>query len=175
MSEAALQRPRFFAGKLLTAHDLKLEQNYFRRKLQRHNRTLHGFGIVAGLEVAVNSNQIVIGEGLALDCEGNELVIETAQTLGLPAALESSTIAYVSIRYHELSREPSTAPGGEEPATIEEGFEIVFAEENSNRGHRHLRARWLVCGKPHPLTLAKLRRGGQAWRVDRRYRAPRVK
>ena len=175
MSETALQRLRFFAGRVLTADDLKLEQDYFLKKLQRHNRSLHGFGIVSGLEVTVSSKQIVIREGLALDCEGNELLIESTQTLGLPATLESCTTAYVSIRYAEHGCRPDSTVAAGEPATIQEGFETVFAQENYNRGHRHLRARWLACGNRHPLTLVKLRDRGHGWRVDRAYRAPHIK
>lgn len=50
-TSAGLTRPRYFNGQLLTADDLQAEQNYFREKLRRHNRCLHGWGVVRGLEV----------------------------------------------------------------------------------------------------------------------------
>jgi len=59
----SLERPRFFTGKLLTTEDLALEQQYFREKLRRHNRSLHGFGIVSGLKVTTVSGKIAVDAG----------------------------------------------------------------------------------------------------------------
>ena len=41
-SQALPERPRFFARQLVTPLDLTLGQEYFRTKLRRHNRLLHG-------------------------------------------------------------------------------------------------------------------------------------
>lgn len=175
MSESMpLKRPRFFSGKLVTLADLELEQQYVLNKLKRHNRTLHGFGIVSGLRVTVDSRQIVIEPGLALDCEGNELAVETVQSLAPPASVNSQ-IAYLNLGFVEERGDPVPTAGGAEASTITESFALAFAPENSNRGHRHLRARWLACGKPHALTIAKLRSGSHGWRVDRGYRPPVIK
>jgi hypothetical protein len=182
----SLKRPRFFAGQLLTPADLELEQEYFRKKLKRHNRSLHGFGIVSGLKVTVNSGQIVVAPGLALDCEGNELAIETAQTIVPPAVAQPTAdchTAYVNLRFVEECTAPAPIAGTEEGSgatTLVESFELAIAQENCNRAHRHLRARWLACGQPHALTIAKLRKNSQgknsrAWRVDRGYRPPTIK
>lgn len=171
---AALKRPRFFSGKLITPEDLELTQQYFREKLKRHNRSLHGFGIVSGLKVRASSGQIIVEPGLALDCEGNELVIEALQSI-VPPAISDARIAYLSVRFVENGSDLVSNAGCEEPSTITESFELAFATENSNRGHRHLRARWLACGQPHTLTIAKLRHGSNGWRVDRAYRAPFIK
>lgn len=176
MSESqSLKRPRFFPGKLVTPEDLELEQQYFREKLKRHNRSLHGFGIVSGLKVTVRSGQIVVEPGLALDCEGNELVIGTTQSITAPPTTGDCHTAYVSIRFVEEGTGQVSSAGREELSTITETFEFSFAPENFNRGHRHFRARWLACGKPHALTIAKLRHGSRGWHVDRGYRAPVIK
>jgi hypothetical protein len=180
----SLRRLRFFTGQLLTAESLELEQQYFREKLKRHNRTLHGFGIVSGLEVSLQSGQIIVKPGLALDCEGNELVIESARPVVVPSTTDGFQGAYVSVRYVE--EETDFVPAVHEPmatsdengpkaSTITERSEIETVHENSNRGHRHVRARWLACGEPHALTIAKLKHGSQGWRVERGYRPPRVK
>lgn len=183
----SLKRPRFFTGQLLTAEALELEQEYFLKKLRRHNRSLHGFGIVSGLKVTVNSGQIVVAPGLALDCEGNELAIGTAQTIVPPAVAQPTgdwPTAYVNVRFVEECADPAPTAGAEAAsdltAYLAESFELAVAQENCNRGHRHLRARWLACGQPHALTIAKLRKNSQgkksqAWHVDRRYRAPVIK
>lgn len=44
-------RLRYFYGQMLHARDLQMEQAYFREKLKLHNRCLHGWGVVCGLEV----------------------------------------------------------------------------------------------------------------------------
>jgi hypothetical protein len=44
-------RLSYFYGQMLHARDLQTEQAYFREKLKLHNRCLHGWGIVCGLEV----------------------------------------------------------------------------------------------------------------------------
>ena len=46
-----LCRPRFFAGQLLTEQDLNRLQTYVIEKNRLHNRYLHGWGVVCGLEV----------------------------------------------------------------------------------------------------------------------------
>ncbi len=46
-----LDRPRYFAGQLVTADTLSQEQDYFRQRLRLHNRMLHGWGTVCGTEV----------------------------------------------------------------------------------------------------------------------------
>jgi hypothetical protein len=46
-----LQRPRYFARQLVTPAELNLESRYFIERLRRHNRLLHGWGVVCGLQV----------------------------------------------------------------------------------------------------------------------------
>jgi len=174
----ALERARFFRGKVLTLEDLELTQQYFRERLKRHNRSLHGFGIVSGLNATVKSGQIIVEPGLALDCEGNELVIESVQSILPPSTADWHT-AFVNVCFFEECTE-SIPPGGVEEATnvaanITESFMLAVAQKNLNHGHKHLRARWLACGRPHALTIAKLKHSSQGWRVDRGYRAPAIK
>lgn len=209
----ALKRPRFFSGRLLTPADLELEQQYVREKLKRHNRTLHGFGIVSGLKVKMNAGEIVVEPGLALDCEGNELLIETPQSVAPPPVVSSSGgssadgspsdrsslgssdasssvewhTAYLNVRFVEdCATTPCAQSTPVVPATdvenasntsvdLTESFELAVVRENCNRGHRHLRARWLACGQAHALTIARLRRRSQGWSVDRGYRPPFIK
>ena len=45
------ERNRYFTGKLLVARDLVQEQAYFLGRHRLHNRLLHGWGVVCGLEV----------------------------------------------------------------------------------------------------------------------------
>jgi len=46
-----LERLRYFPRQLMTADDMRAEQQYFREKARRHNRYLHGWGVVCGCTV----------------------------------------------------------------------------------------------------------------------------
>jgi hypothetical protein len=176
MSEKGFRRNNFFSGRLLTAADLELEQNYFREKQKLHNRALHGFGIVSGLDVSHRRDKLLITNGLALDCEGNEIVI--AESLSHPFPQLSDGTVFLIIRYHELESNPTLLPDPNKsfaPALIEEGFALSFESSNPNQSHRHQRGRWQACGKPHGLVLARLRNTSGQWRLDRRLRRPVVK
>jgi hypothetical protein len=85
-SAAGMMRPYFFAGQLLTEDDLQALTNYVGRKQQLHNRFLFGAGVVCGLEVSCNpcgGGQVTVKPGYALDCCGNDLVLDCATTLDL--------------------------------------------------------------------------------------------
>jgi hypothetical protein len=173
-----LKRNRFFSGKLLTAEDLELEQEYFREKLKRHNRYLHGFGVVFGLEVSKGRNAVVISPGLAIDCQGNEIAVPEPLEEAFPSPDSGSTV-FLSISYVERETDPVPAPlpncSEIENSRVEESAVAVFAKANTNQGHRHFRGHWRACGKSHGLTIAKLRFSSGQWRVDRRYHAPLIK
>src|SRR4051794_4910379 len=49
--EEQLERVRYFPRQLLTAEDMRVEQEYFCEKARRHNRYLHGWGVVCGCTV----------------------------------------------------------------------------------------------------------------------------
>lgn len=71
-----LTRVNFFDGMLLTGEDLRVEQDYLRRKAQLHNQ-LHGYGVVEGLDVTVDrkDQKIHVGPGWAIDRQGREIVL----------------------------------------------------------------------------------------------------
>lgn len=72
----ALERNRFFYGKLLTAEDFIAEQNYFNTKLRLLNSLLFGSGVIAGLNVIrADGQSISINSGIALDHAGREIIV----------------------------------------------------------------------------------------------------
>jgi len=80
MGEARLERVRYFSRQLLDASDLTDDQDYHRAKQRLHNRLLHGWGIVCGLEVKMNPTtqaplNVTICPGLALGPQGDEICI----------------------------------------------------------------------------------------------------
>jgi hypothetical protein len=73
-----LERARFFSRQLVGPDDLTQDQRYFREKHRRHNRLLHGWGIVCGACVVPGAaaQQIVITPGYILGPYGDEIVID---------------------------------------------------------------------------------------------------
>jgi|GEM_PF-5349300 len=72
-----LTRTRFFDGMFLTQADLENEQVYWRMKRRLTNRAL-GTGVVWGLRLAfdVKTRSYKLSPGYAIDCCGNDLVVE---------------------------------------------------------------------------------------------------
>ena len=70
-------RTRFFDGMFLTQADLENEQRYWRLKRRLTNRAL-GEGVVWGLKLGWNRDRraFTLSPGYALDCCGNDLVVE---------------------------------------------------------------------------------------------------
>ncbi|MGH9972165.1 MAG: hypothetical protein ACREBG_30845, partial [Pyrinomonadaceae bacterium] len=75
------ERNNYFHGKMLSARDLKAEQEYFNEKRWLINRMILGWGIVCGLEVELENGCLFVGSGLALDCCGHELLVCERQAL----------------------------------------------------------------------------------------------
>ena len=85
-------RNRYFTGKYLTARDLTSEQGYFVSRHRLHQRALHGWGVVVGLDVVphptpdcANEGWVVITPGIAVDCYGREVIVRAPVPLLLPA------------------------------------------------------------------------------------------
>lgn len=149
---AHLERVNYFPRQLLTADDMIADQNYFRERMRRHNRYLHGWGVVCGLEVTAAPTEAVpwrvkIGAGYALGPYGDEIDVAEAQTFDLARCLSTTAAnpcepsvrgdvavqrVYVVIKYSECFASPVLAmPAGcgcEESACeysrIRDGFEI---------------------------------------------------
>jgi hypothetical protein len=81
---ASFERPRFFAGQLLTEAELNAEQAYVVEKNRLHNRYLHGWGIACGLRVSCLGDECVnVEAGYALDPCGNDIVVPVDQPLNV--------------------------------------------------------------------------------------------
>jgi hypothetical protein len=115
------ERPRYYARQLVTPDDMTLEQDYFRAKMRRHNRFLHGWGVVCGAHV-VNAKQpwkVIVKSGYILGPHGDEIYIETDQCVDVrvpctpPApsgsgceeaqpAPPTTATQYVAVQYKEM-------------------------------------------------------------------------
>ena len=135
-ASGTLQRVNYFNRQLLTAEDMTAAADYLLEKLRRHNRFLHGWGVVCGLAVtaapvASSPWRVQIGSGYALSPYGDEVFVGEAVYFDLAACLTggssnpcepgmvtpgqggTSSTAYLAIRYAEcLSRPVQTASSG---------------------------------------------------------------
>lgn len=179
-----LTRVNYFTGQLLTADDLAAEQHYHREKQRRHNRWLHGAGVVAGLKVecepAGNSGwQVTVAPGYALDCLGREIFVEAPASLDVPPA--PCEFHFVTLRYAERPAENVPAlgePDSDRPMQAVrtlETYALGFVPVRELTRHLTRAGARGVCGEDHALPLARLICKEGAWRVDRRWRTPRVR
>lgn len=157
---APLVRPNFFTGKLLDAADFAAEQDYHREKHRRHNRRLHGFGVVSGLGVALESNgdapHVAIAPGCAIDRRGEE--VEICERVCLRAK-SSTTPAFVSIRRFDRPRDPVPGPDGPVPSATEEACLVTVG----------------ASVPPDAIPLARLVHAPGGWSIDGSFSAPRAR
>ncbi|HKE55231.1 MAG TPA: hypothetical protein VKB46_00965 [Pyrinomonadaceae bacterium] len=87
-----LERPRYFPRQLITPVEMTLEQNYFRDKMRRHNRLLHGWGVVCGAQVCLVPRpdqsdaepwKIAVHPGYILSPFGDEILIDQERVVDL--------------------------------------------------------------------------------------------
>lgn len=133
-----IERVRFFPRQLLTADDMRAEQEYFREKARRHNRYLHGWGVVCGCTVEVvkdaKTPTVRVCPGYAVGPQGDEICIDQCVDVDLktgpkeqpcsvrwpcpplgdvPAANDGRATVYIAVRYAEcFSRPVRVHPAG---------------------------------------------------------------
>ena len=78
--------PNYHFGMLLGVEDFRAEQGFHVGRLRRHQRLLHGSGVVAGFAVTFNGDnfEVRVGPGYAIDALGRDLVLDVAQCVSLP-------------------------------------------------------------------------------------------
>lgn len=80
-----LERVRYFPRQLIKAEDMRAEQDYFVDKMRRHNRHLHGWGVVCGLDVTPPGKsdpitQVTICPGYLVTPQGDDVHLHDAVT-----------------------------------------------------------------------------------------------
>jgi hypothetical protein len=163
VATGTLERPRYFFGQLLGVDDFKLEQDYFRERLRRLSRELHGSGVVRGLEVSVQSEnsgageRLVVMPGFALTPHGEEIEVCDIETVCLP---EDGSRLYVVLLHAERLTHPQPATNGQDAqfARVEERFAIRLEPATVGSG----------------VALARLLRADSSWYVDEDFTPARV-
>jgi hypothetical protein len=85
----SFERPLFATGQTLTAADLTALGAYVKGKNRLHNRFLHGWGVVCGLEVVCNDceGSVTIRPGYAIDPCGEDIIIAAPTRFDVIAAI----------------------------------------------------------------------------------------
>lgn len=80
--------PNYHFGMLLGVEDLRAEQGFHLGRARRHQRALHGSGVVCGFGVDLHGqagDELRVRPGLGVDRLGRDLVLAVAQCVSLPA------------------------------------------------------------------------------------------
>ncbi|RLC96298.1 MAG: hypothetical protein DRI40_03550 [Chloroflexi bacterium] len=149
------------------AHD------YHRDQQKLHAVSMHRHGIATGLEVVAwdpPDNSVVIYPGIAVDPEGNTIVVPEPQRFYLNT--EEKGTARIILRYSEIDQDMRTLPGEVKahPLYILEGFRIEERREEPQEPHLEL-ARVQIGGKGTAIKDAEDPAFPKPGEVDIRYRS----
>lgn len=92
--QSIAERPRYYARQLITDETLRLEQKYFIDKMRRHNRLMHGYGVVCGAQICLSPGcrtngpgnkpwEVVVKPGYILGPYGDEVIIDCERVVDL--------------------------------------------------------------------------------------------
>ncbi|NJM70171.1 MAG: hypothetical protein HC862_08035 [Scytonema sp. RU_4_4] len=102
---AEVKRLNYFNSQFLEENDFIDEQKYHRYMRHLHNRELHSWGIVSGLEVTqIATQKLSISSGVAIDKNGHEIVLPSNQEREL-SNLGREVDVWITIQYAETKDE----------------------------------------------------------------------
>ncbi len=149
-ADKPLERVHYYSNQLLTADDFACEQSYFLERFRRHNRYLHGWGVVNGLNVVAQNNKtVMVSPGLAVDCCGNEIYLDVAEQAGIP---KNSKLFFITIEFAEqpVNRVPSVSSDLDAPDTqasrIRETSHIAISATDPCANHTEISPGSAGCG-----------------------------
>jgi len=117
------RRVNYSVGMLLSASDFEAEQEYHRQMRYLHNRLLHGYGTVLGLDVSVDDGtNIHVSPGFAIDALGREIIVTEQMSLRLePLGRDRRWVRDLAIAWREVPEDP--APSLDGPVTFSRWIE----------------------------------------------------
>ena len=174
----ALERVRYFSGQNITDEDMRGEQEFMLNRMRRHNRFLHGWGVVCGCEVVPmptekNPWQVQVCPGYAVAPQGDEIFICECETFDLKIAqqpcdpcpmtwpdppgaaklaVNDLQTVYLAIRYLECAIRPVPV----DPAGC--GSDELDCEYSRTRETHELKLLWSL-----PASHAEARKSDAAW------------
>ena len=158
---ARLTRPRLIEGQALTADDLRAALDYQRAVQWQHNRMLHGYGIVAGLDATIKEGEnsgarVVIAPGYALDGWGRELIVY--DPLEISVAQDRRDFV-VYLKFVETDAAATT---------LTDDVQVLFEPPAERLLAPTTRADFAI-------PIARFRKPHLTWQHDRSFRPPRAK
>jgi hypothetical protein len=130
-------RVNYFEYQFVHVDDFTVEQAYHRGMRHAHNRMMHSWGVVQGLELRHVGSTVVVSEGVALDDAGREVVLARERTLDVPQELAGTT-AYLTIAYDEKEAGHTTETGAPGDPRVEEEPEIRLTTAPPDKPGTHL-------------------------------------
>ena len=96
-----VKRLKYFTHQFLREQDFEAEQAYHIAMRRLHNRYVHGWGVVQGLEVRKRGDrEITVEPGVAIDAEGKEIVLSNPVVRDL-SSFDRNSHTYIAIGYEE--------------------------------------------------------------------------
>ncbi|MBI9044420.1 MAG: hypothetical protein JEZ06_08040 [Anaerolineaceae bacterium] len=130
LSEFIDKRLRYFYGQFLQAQDFVDEQNYHRGHRRHHLHFFHSPGIVAGLDVTISGSVATVKSGIAIDGDGNLIVLADDQNADIPTDEDNNyllTIVYQEIVANKLETD---SIDGDYPRWHEKPLIELYTEED---------------------------------------------
>lgn len=162
------KRNNFVYGMVLGAEDFQQEFNYFYDRMKLHNRMLHGYGTVTGLKVSSDEEttpEIVVNAGMAIDPQGNEIMLPSAVQYPLP---EEGEEAYLVLYWAERDTDPVPISSADSDTNqivssrVEEYAILKYEADQSEAKHTG-------------VVLARLKNVDGKWEVDKKFRVRRAR
>jgi hypothetical protein len=102
--QSEIKRLNYYNSQFLKENDFNDEQLYHNQMRRFHNRALHTWGIVQGLEVAQVSDtaSVTVSPGIAIDRLGQEIVLPETSDKKILDAFAAGAKVYVTIRYADV-------------------------------------------------------------------------
>ena len=149
-----LRRARYVPRQLVSAAELNADQAYFRELARRHNRFLHGCGVVCGLEVLVQPGglevlvqpasqapRVVVTPGHAISPRGDDIYLPAEREITLGEARrcfdnDQDRTCYVVLAYREapvapapVLPDPCMPAVGQQFSRVLAGYALTLEEE----------------------------------------------
>jgi len=127
-------RLAYFRGQLLDEADFRAEQEYHRKAWSLHNQNFHDWGVVGGLEVALDDDrkQVSVAPGLAIDSAGREVSLHETAVLDISTFGADETL-YILLSYDETTGEEQQTEFGAGAARVME-YVVVSASTTDGAG-----------------------------------------
>ncbi|MEU5529123.1 hypothetical protein ABZ744_19460 [Micromonospora chersina] len=127
-----MARPRYYDYEYLRADDLTQALDYLLARQNLAARLLRPVGVVSGLDLTATGSDVTVGQGVAIDGDGNVIVLPDSRRTTLPG----DGTFFVWIEYHEFLTDRRNEGGvAAETRWTEEGLVKVSVTAPTDTAH----------------------------------------